>query len=905
MSNTKQILTALLFVFGAVTYSQAQNLCLGNDTTVCAGSPVTIENCLGTINNNNGLVLNNPTTVSLSDDQWSGLIPIGFNFSFYGNTYNQCVIGSNCILSFDQSDANGYCPWGLTGIGPLPNAGFAAATNTIMPCYQDINPSAWTSPNGAIVYQTLGTAPNRMFVVLWKDINFFSCTSVCNYLSCIIYESSNIIEVHIGDKPLCTSWNGGLGIQGTENPPGTVAHITPGRNNTQWSANQEGKRWTPTSPTNTTNYTISTIPYVLITSSGTNFQWENTLGQVFPYNNGTLNIPQVPPGGPTGYFLSGSACSASLGSVSDTSWITGVTSSVTASGTDDICSTSQGTVTATPTGGQPPYTFNWPGLGNNPNQTVNGVPAGTYTVIMTDALGCTSQANVTIGDTPATFTGSSTLVSCSGGSDGTATATMTPLLGTVTYQWDDPMMQTTQTATGLSAGQYTCTITSSIGCSGTVVVDVNEIPPLTGSIIDQSDVTCNSGNDGMIEVSASLGTAPYSYAWSNSTSTASIADDLYAGNHSVTITDANNCSITLNGVINEPPALDITFITPNTQICPEDDITLDVTGTGGSSPYTFTWFENGTQIGTGSQITVDPLNTNTEYCVQLSEACGSPIDEECTIIYFPTPIEPNATPNFAELCVPNTFEFTNTSANGGEIATTVWDFGTQQYYMLENGNDSISMFFDDIGTYDLVMTTTSIYGCVYQDTIESIIEVLPTPTARFFFSSNPTTIFETSVFMQDASSSDVVYWDWYSPYSNPTQSSLVSPTFTFPDGEPGEYPITLTVETELGCTDTVTMTLSVVEDILFFAPNSFTPDGDEFNQVWKPEVTGIDIYDYDLFIFNRWGELIWESHDPSVGWDGTYNGKRVQDGMYVWRARVSTPYNDDKHEFSGSINLIR
>jgi gliding motility-associated-like protein len=99
--------------------------------------------------------------------------------------------------------------------------------------------------------------------------------------------------------------------------------------------------------------------------------------------------------------------------------------------------------------------------------------------------------------------------------------------------------------------------------------------------------------------------------------------------------------------------------------------------------------------------------------------------------------------------------------------------------------------------------------------------------------------------------------------------------------------------------------LNVVSDILFFAPNSFTPDGDEHNQLWKAEIQGIDEYDFDLLVFNRWGELIWESHDPSIGWDGTYNGKIVQAGIYTWRARVKDLYNDSKSEFNGMINIMK
>jgi len=903
MSQIKNILSTLVFAALSASYSQAQNLCLGNDTTVCMGNPVTVEDCNpGT---SAGLLLNNATTIQLSDDSYSGAVNIGFPFSFYGTTYNQCVIGSNGVVSFDMTNANGYCAWALNGT-PLPSPTVGEANNAIMPAYHDINPSAFASPNGEIMYQTMGTAPNRQFIVLYKDILAFGGGGECTYMGLILNETSNVIEMHIGFKPIATGWNGGLAIQGVQNAPGTVATTTAGRNNTQWNAVSDTRIYTPTSPTNTTAYTVSTGTYLQLLSPNSTYVWASTTGQTFPYNNGILQVNNPPPG-TTGYFLSLSAasCNNSVGGGSDTTWITATAAGVTASSTPDICTSGQGSVTATPTLGTGPFTYNWTTLGNNPNQTVNNVVAGSHTVEITDAIGCTASATILVQDTPANFQGSSTVVSCAGGNDGTAFAEMVPPLGNITYQWDDPLAQTTQTATGLTAGQYTCTITSDIGCTGTVVVDVVEIPALQATITAQTDVTCNSGNDGMITITTTQGTAPYTYSWDNSTSTGNMANDLVAGPHQITITDANGCFIVVNGVLNEPPALDITYLTPNTQICPEDDITLDVTGAGGSSPYTFTWTQAGNVIGTGMQITVDPLVTNTEYCVTLSEACGSPTDQECVTITFPTPIVPNAVPDMYEKCVPSPFEFENTSSNGAEIATAIWDFGSDEYFVLENGNDSTSLYFDDIGIYDLVMTVTSIYGCVYSDTIENIIRVKPRPTADFTFSNNPATIFETVVVMQDRSSPDVIQWDWDSPFSSPTSSNLSIPTFTFPEGEVGQYPVTLMVETELGCRDTVTYIMNVVEDVLFYAPNTFTPDGDEFNQIWQPVVSGIDEFNFELLIFNRWGEIIWESRDPNVGWDGTYNGKLVQDGTYAWVARVGVPYNDDKLEFSGSINLIR
>lgn len=893
---------ALSFI-SEVAYAQP-TICLGEDITLCVGSPLIIENCSGSTAGSNVILLDNINEVSLSDDEWSNTVNIGFSFDYYGTTYNQCVIGSNGLISFDLANSGGYCSWDLSSAGTLPNPGFDAAKNTIMLAYQDINPSTFTSPNGQIGYQTLGTAPNREFIVFYKDINFFSCETVCNYMSIILFEGSNNIEMHIGDKPLCADWNDGLAIQGTQNTAGNIAHITPGRNNTQWNANQECKRWTPVTPANTNDYVITDEVYKLITSASTSFQWESSLGETFPYNGGILNIPSVQ-AGDVGYFISGSACGASLGSVSETSVVTGISSSVNASAIDDICSISIGEVTATPTSGDAPYTFTWTPSGPA-TQTWSNVPAGNYTVQMSDANGCLSTASVVVNDNPATFSGASTIVSCPGGSDGTAFAEMIPELGNITYLWDDINAQTTQTATGLAAGTYNCTVTSDVGCTEIVTVTITEIPGMIGSISNQSDVTCNSLNDGMIEVSVTEGTPPYMFSWNHSTTASNMADDLYVGAHTITITDDLGCVITVDGLLNQPPALSITSISPDIQVCSENDTVLSVSGTGGSSDYTFTWFENGIEIGTGEEIIVDPENTNTNYCVEFTEECGSPSTQECLLVYFPTPIEPLAIVDLDKKCVPDTFYFENKSVNAAEIATTFWEFGDNiSHTALVSGANPTSHYYYVPGVYDVIMTTTSIYGCVYTDTMKSILEAVPSPTASWNFSSNPSTIFETVVQMFDKSSSDVISWEWSSPGSNPTVSFLENPTFEFPEDIVADYPVTLIVRNERGCVDTTTMFVNIVEDILFFAPTAFTPDGNELNNLWKPVITGIDIYDYNLFIYNRWGEVVWESHDPSQGWDGTFNGRYVANDTYIWTATIKNPYADDRIELNGHLSVLK
>jgi len=880
-------------------YSQ-QTICLGDDVTVCSGA-VDIENCSGGGPNiTTGINLNAPTVIpTLTDDSFSGPVPIGFDFTFYGNVFTQCTIGSNGIISFNMGNANGYCPWALGGVGMLPSAGTAATLNSIMPSYQDMNPSAAVSPNGNIQYQTIGTAPNRKLVILYREIGAFSCgITECNYTGVILYETSNNIEVHIGKKTVCATWNGGLAIQGIQNGNGTIAHITPGRNNTVWLANNDAHRWEYQGGN---NYNLTPIPYVQITGTGSSLVWNNTLGNTSPYNNGTLNITNVPPG-TTGYFLTSSACGTALGSVSDTSWLTTASPEVLTSSTPDACSQSIGSVSASPgPGSPPPYTFSWPALGQV-TQTVNNVAAGTYTVNMTDGNGCTSNASITVGDSPATFTSSFTPVSCSAGSDGTATAVMTPPDGTETFLWSDG--QITATAVGLSAGTYTCDISSSSGCSGTVTVVVDEIPSMILTIEDQHDALCNSLNDGMIMVDVVQGTPPYSYSWDQSNSIDTVANDLFAGTHTVTVTDDNGCSDQISLTIGEPQPLIISDLTPDSVVCSEAFIDIEATGNGGSSPYIYTWTENGNSLNIGQTITVNPSGNNTVYCLTLSEECGSPTVTECLTVTFPDPIVPQINPDTPIQCLPGEFTFYNTSTNSGEIFTTEYIFSSGDV-ILANGDEDIQLTLPNPGVYDLNVNIISNYGCLYLGEFNNIVEVTPLPTANFNISQNPVTWFETEIQTSETSIGNVVDYDWISPGATALINNGGSALISYPEGLTGTYPITLIVTTNEGCSDSITLEIEVVPDVIFYAPNTFTPDDDEHNQTWSIVIEGIDELNFNLEIYNRWGEIVWKSRDIRAEWDGTFGGKVVPEGAYIWTASYKERNNDGKKIYSGYINVIR
>ena len=904
--KTKTIMKIIfsIFLLSIVSFSFSQapplvSICIGDSVTVCPGQPVKITNCTPGAGNPGPATINmpNPTSLSLSDDVWSGVVPIGFPFSFYGNTYSNLIIGSNGLLSFNTGSAGNYCAWSLNNT-PLPTNSYPAALNSIMIAYQDILPSL---TGGTIQYQTIGTAPNRKFVVLYSNVYFFSCTNVCNYYGVVLNEGTNEIEMHIGNKPSCAAFNGGRAVQGVQNAAGTVASITAGRNSGVWIANQDSRKFTPTSPTNTSNYSISVIPYNQITGVGGITSWVNTLGQSFPYNGGVLNVPN-PPAGTTGYFLSGTACGASLGSISDTTWISTSAISGTITKTPDFCSSSSGSATVTAIG-DGPFTYSWMPSGQTGATAIN-LPAGVQTLTITNANGCIKNLSAIIQNSTISTSATSTLVSCPGGNDGTATAAVNPPNPGTTYNWFDDGGQTTATATGLAAGIHRCEVISGTGCIDTLSVTITEIPGMVATSI-LTDVTCNSGSDGIATLTVAQGTGPYSYNWDQSISTSNVATDLVAGLHTVTITDANGCVITTTVDIDQPNPLTIVDITADMTICAEDSATISASAMGGSSAYTYTWRQGGTVVGVGQSIKVKAPTSGTQYCVEVTEVCGSPAADTCMTITFPTNLIPNIVPDMAAKCEPGVFTFSNLTNDPSEIFTTRISFGNGANDTILQGNSSITMAYPNPGVYNVDVLITSIHGCEYAKSFPAIVRTIKTPTASFTTSANPATIFETTIQMQDNSSTGIVDWQWSSPGASPSYSDHANPVFKYPEGEVGTYPIQLIVRTAEGCIDTLDAEINIVSDIIFYAPNAFTPDGNEFNQTWKVVTGGIDIYDFEVRVFNRWGEQIWESHNPAEGWDGTFQGEIIKEGSYIYVAKVKDLYSDAYKTYNGHITLIR
>ena len=258
-----------------------------------------------------------------------------------------------------------------------------------------------------------------------------------------------------------------------------------------------------------------------------------------------------------------------------------------------------GSVSVNITGSTGPFTYNWSNGGTQ--NTISGLIAGTYSVTVQDALGCTDIQSITLTE-PQSMTISisqTAAISCNGGADGSVSVTVGGGTTPYSYLWGDG--QTTAIATGLAAGTHTVTATDAGGCTITDAITITEPAVLTGTLAVINGVSCFGASDGEIGITASGGTAPYSYLWSNGQTTANIAG-LPSGTYSVTLTDANACTFTDNITINQPTQIVLNITETNPISCAgASDGELTVTATGGTGPYTYQW-SNGQSTASATNI---------------------------------------------------------------------------------------------------------------------------------------------------------------------------------------------------------------------------------------------------------------------------------------------------------------
>lgn len=320
------------------------------------------------------------------------------------------------------------------------------------------------------------------------------------------------------------------------------------------------------------------------------------------------------------------------------------------------------------------------------------------------------------------------------------------------------------------------------------------------------------------------------------------------------------------------------------EICPfvSHDLFVEVIGGAGNNVYEWT-NSAGETIGESNTVTVNPENTST-YFVQVEDQCGAELNGQVTITILSPPLEVSISP-IQEIC-PDDSVLISASASGG--------FGDFYYFWPHSGEtdsiiwvkpeetrDYLVIVEDDCGTFSVEATTTVI---------------VQKPDADFAIVTSP--IFNDLPITFQNLTNNGDFYEWF--FGDGNFSTNVHPNNTF--DEPGEYEITLIATDSKGCTDTIVKIITINEEYYIYVPNAITPNGDRHNHYFT--VSTVNIVDFEIEIFNRWGELLFSSDDANFQWDATHKGRLVPDGVYVWKIVYTTRAGDEEH-LNGSLTVLR
>jgi gliding motility-associated-like protein len=555
-----------------------------------------------------------------------------------------------------------------------------------------------------------------------------------------------------------------------------------------------------------------------------------------------------------------------------------------------------------PAGGTPSYSYNW--TSGCTGASCSSLCPGTYTVTVTDSWGCTATANTTVVE-PTLLTASTTSTtpaSCNGVCDGTATAAGAG--GTVgagyAYSWNTVPAQTTAAATGLCAGTYTCTVTDANGCTATSTATITE-PTLVVTAPITAVTICNGGTTTLTASASGGNTGGYTYTWLPAGTGATA---------SVTVSPAATTTYTVNAVdvLHACPAAPVTVtVTVNpplavvangaTSICPGASAVISaVASLGNGGSYTYTWAPAGT--GTGASATVSPAATTT-YTVTANDGCSPAVTATVTVTILPLPVV-NFASDVAAGCEPLCVNFTdNSTVTGGAISTWAWTFDG-----ITDNTANPAHCFANPGSYNVGLTvTSSLGGCSSTSTITNMITVYPNPVASF---TAPTSvsIINPVVTFTDAST-NAASWNWN--FGDPAAgidsvSNVQNPVHTF--SIEGTYCATLTVTSANGCISSTSNCVVVDPEFTFYIPNAFSPNGDGINDEFFGK--GEYIIDYEMSIFDRWGNLIFFADDINKHWDGKANhgAQMAQQDVYVYVVKIKD-HKNVKHKYVGTVTIVK
>jgi len=465
----------------------------------------------------------------------------------------------------------------------------------------------------------------------------------------------------------------------------------------------------------------------------------------------------------------------------------------------------------------------------------------------------------------------------SGTGENTYVYQWTPSTGLSDISAPNPIASPTSTTTY----QLVVTDHDGVGCSDTSYVQVI-VHPLPNVSVQAEPSSICIGDTAVLTAFQGI-----DYIWDN---TIGQGNDIAVSpqsttNYTVTGTDSNGCTNTSQITITVFDAASISINASNSQICEEQSVTL--TAMGGSS---YIWENN---VGIGNSITVNPTETTT-YSVTGTDSNGCEGTAEITIEVYNNPfVDFYAEPLSA--CPPATVFFTNTS----DSASYLWNFGSGE----TSSAQSPSHTYLYSGNYTVSLTAISAEGCSSTLTFPDYISIHPNPKADFTVTSYLVNEHDVVFFNNISIGGNSWFWDFGDTYNN-SYSDLENPSYIYENT--GIYDVWLYVENQWGCRDSISKQITVQRESSFYIPNAFSPNADGINDYFGPFADFIRNEDYEMHIYNRFGELLFYTNNMNIQWDGSYYKKGTRNivpvGTYIYTIQIKL--NNRKKLYTGSVNVI-
>ncbi|MGF1565412.1 MAG: PKD domain-containing protein [Flavobacteriales bacterium] len=492
-----------------------------------------------------------------------------------------------------------------------------------------------------------------------------------------------------------------------------------------------------------------------------------------------------------------------------------------------------------------------------------------YQLIATDASGASDTAAFTLTVVPFPIV--------SLGNDTTLCQGETLLLNAenqgALYQWQDG--STGQSYEVFSPGSYTVSVTQS-GCtsSDAIQVDYNELS------IDLGPDTAVCSLDGIV---LNSGQALFSNLWQDGSTAATLVPEAL-GVYWVEVFDGL-CTVR-DSVVISPLDLNVS-LGPDVVLCEGDEVTL-------SSGLNFGQHAWSNQETSFDIVVTEPgtywVNVTDDLCFATDtvEVTGSAVLADFEFVQD-------------EQCTPSELAFLSTSvSNPGELVSWTWDFGDGS----TSAQEAPTHVYTTAGIYSIALSVANADGCTDALLREDLVTVYLSPNAAFTLEPNLPSANEVAQFTD--LSSNALNWMW--DFGDGGTSTDQNPEYTFESS--GTFTVTLVVENDF-CSDATSRTLAVEEELLVYVPNSFTPNNDGLNDVFRPSLFGTAIGQYSLQVFNRWGDVVFETEDPDDGWLGNVDNAEtsgefyVQNGVYAWRLVVSEANSVETKLLTGHVMVIR